>query len=215
MRTGEKSGENSIEYYANNWSSELSQTLSEIERETHLKTLSPGMLSGPLTGKFLQMMVRISGAKRILEIGSFTGYSAICMADVLPEDGELLTIESRIEYHEITKKNIKKANLQPKVKSLHGNAIELLPTLEGCFDLIFFDGSKLEYEEYYDQCFPLLNSGGMILADNVLWYKKVVDGKKDSKARALHAFNMKIKEDNRVRNFLLPFADGINCIIKK
>jgi caffeoyl-CoA O-methyltransferase len=172
------------------------------------------MLSGRVVGQLLKMIVKISGAKRILEIGTFTGYSAIMMAEALPEEGELITLEMNLRYQELAQKHFDASNAGYKIKMMKGNAQETIKELKGIFDLVYLDGDKLRYEFYYEEVLPLLNSGGLIVADNVLWDGTVLDPE-DAKAEAISAFNKKVADDDRVEQVLLPVRDGVNVIRKK
>lgn len=204
----------SIEKYSEKLSSDLSELLIELERATHLKTLSPGMLCGKLTSNFLQFITAVSGSKFILEIGTFTGYSALTFAQAIPADGKVFTIESNPQILSIAHEFFNKSGLEDKIKSFTGRAEEIIPTINQEFDLIFIDGSKQDYQQHYELCLDKLRSGGILMADNVLWYGEVVEPKLRPKARAIDAFNQYVKKDKRVENILIPFGDGVNCIIK-
>jgi len=172
------------------------------------------MLSGRVVGQFLKMMIQISGAKRILEIGTFTGYSALMMAEALPEDGEVITLEMNLKYQKIAQNHFDHSSAGYKVKMVRGNAQKTIKDLSGFFDLVYLDGDKLRYSFYYEQVIPLLNTGGLIIADNVLWDGTVLDPE-DPKAEAIAAFNKLVAEDERVDQVLLPVRDGVNVIRKK
>ncbi len=204
----------SVEKYAEKLSTDLSKVLIELERTTHLKTLSPGMLCGKLTSNFLQFITTISKSKFILEIGTFTGYSALTFAQAIPEDGIVFTIESNPQVLSIAHQFFKKSGLEGKIKSFEGRAEDLIPGIDQKFDLVFIDGSKQDYQEHYELCLDKLRSGGILIADNVLWYGEVVEPKLRPKAKAIDTFNQYVKEDKRVENILIPFGDGVNCIIK-
>lgn len=172
------------------------------------------MLSGRIVGQLLKMIVKISRAKRILEIGTFTGYSAVMMAEALPEDGELITLEMNLRYQNLAQKHFDDSASGYKINMIKGNAQSSIKELKGNFDLVYLDGDKLRYEFYYNQVMSLLNSGGLIIADNVLWDGTVLDPE-DDKAKAIAAFNKIVAEDVRVEQVLLPIRDGVNVIRKK
>lgn len=171
------------------------------------------MLSGRVVGQLLKMLVKISNAKRILEIGTFTGYSAIMIAEALPEDGEVITLEMNLKYQKLAQKHFDDSEVGSKIKMIKGNAQQTIKELEGEFDLIFLDGDKLRYPFYFEETMPKLKSGGLIVADNVLWDGTVLNPE-DHKAKALDQFNKLVAEDNRVKQVLLPIRDGVNIIRK-
>ncbi len=174
------------------------------------------MLSGRLQGQLLSLLSKIIAPRTILEIGTFTGYSAICLAQGLRPNGQLHTIELDDELEGIIQKYLRQANLQQQVKVLFGDARTIIPTLPDTFDLVFIDADKAGYAEYYDLVINKIPSGGVILADNVLWKGKVVaDAPHDKKTAVIDAFNKKILADERVENILLPLRDGIMMIRKR
>ena len=203
-----------VEKYAEKLSTNLTKLLIELERATHLKTLSPGMLCGKLTSNFLQFITLISKSKTILEIGTFTGYSALTFAQAIPDDGIVYTIESNPQVLSIAHEFFKKSGFDQKIKSFEGRAEEIIPSIDQQFDIIFIDGSKQNYLEHYELCIDKLKIGGIMIADNVLWYGEIIEPKLRPKAKAIDAFNQYVKEDKRVDNILIPFGDGVNCIIK-
>jgi caffeoyl-CoA O-methyltransferase len=198
-----------INHYCEAHTTAENAVLQEVVRNTHLKTLVPRMLSGHLQGRFLSLISHLMKPQRILEIGTFTGYAAHCLAEGLAENGILYTLEGNDELESIIKKHIEKANLGFKIKSIIGNALEIIPTLEDVFDLVFIDAGKRDYPAYYDMCLEKTRSGGLILADNVLWSGKVLEEKKDTDTQILDAFNKKIHADPRVECLLLPLRDGL------
>jgi len=201
----------SIENYSEIFSSKESEVLAELNRETHLKIMIPQMLSGHIQGNFLKMISFMLKPKTILEVGTFTGYSAICMTEGLQKDGILHTIDINEELEDICKKYFKKAGFEKKIKYHIGNALEIIPKIKGTFDLVFLDADKINYANYYDLLIDRVNKGGFIIADNVLWSGKVVEPIKpnDKDTKALHAYNKKINDDKRVENYLLPIRDGL------
>lgn len=203
-----------INAYAEKWSSEEDDFLKELVRKTHLRTLSPAMLGGPQLGKICFILTRLLGAKSILEIGTFTGYTTLTFAKAMEPEGKIYTIESDKEVVELSKAFFEQSEYGHKIKQHVGDALEIIPTLDYEFDLVFIDASKTQYSTYYDQVIDKLRPGGIILADNVLFYGKVIEEKLKPKIKAIHDFNQKIKSDHRVFNILLPIADGINCILK-
>ena len=185
------------------------QALDELERETHLKTLSPQMLSGKLQGQLLSMLSTLIRPKVALEIGTFTGYSSICIANGLSEDGILHTVEANPEFIHISKKYFEKTGLQQKIHQHVGDAREIIPNLKETFDFAFIDAAKSDYALYYDLIFDKMRKGGIIIADNVLWSGKVLTQTSDKDTLAIHEFNQKVMNDNRVENMILPVRDGI------
>ncbi len=206
-----------IENYCLTNSSDTPAILDLLERETQLKLMRPRMLSGKLQGKYLQQIVMMTGAKNILEIGTFTGYSAICMASALPDDGILHTIDINEEIESMANKYFKLANLDYKIEMHIGNALDIIPKLDNKFDLVFMDADKHSYSNYFDILIDKLPVGAWILADNVLWSGKVLDldNNTDRDTIAINKFNAKITEDPRVDNLLLPLRDGLMMIRKK
>lgn len=203
-----------IEHYIAEQSSPEDDVLRSLSRETHLKIQMPQMLSGHLQGLMLESISRMLQPKRILEIGTFTGYSAICLSKGLTENGVLYTIDVNEELLDFCAKYFQQANIQNRVKHLIGKAAEIIPSLNETFDLVFIDADKQSYCLYYDLVFDKVRSGGYIIADNVLWSGKVTEEKKDKDTTAIHAYNEKVNADKRVRNFILPLRDGLNIAVK-
>lgn len=196
--------------------SELSPVIKELERETHLRTLSPQMLSGAYQGMLLRFVSLMIRPRRVLEVGTFTGYATLCMAEGLADDGILHTIEANDELGWLIRKYLKKAGLESKVQLYLGDAAVIIPTLGEDFDLIFLDAGKLDYMAHYELVLAKTRPGGFLLADNVLWDSKVAsDDEKDETAGALRKFNDCVQNDPRVDNILLPVRDGILLIRKK
>ncbi|NRB53696.1 MAG: O-methyltransferase [Saprospiraceae bacterium] len=192
-----------------------SPLLQALERETHLKTLAPQMMSGHLQGQLLQLLCQLKQPKQVLEIGSFTGYATLYMAAGLPEDGILHTVEANPELEYLIQKYIDQAKLQDKVHLHIGKAEEVIPQLPGKFDFVFLDAGKLDYPLFYDLVIDRVNPGGLIIADNVLWSGKVVQEQRDKDTEALHAFNQMVQDDPRVNNLILPIRDGLLIAQKK
>ncbi|MFZ1751201.1 MAG: O-methyltransferase [Saprospiraceae bacterium] len=204
-----------LNQYSERHSSISDPLLLEIERATHLKTLTPRMLSGPLQGALLILLSKIIGPKRVLEIGTFTGYSAICFCHGLQADGHIDTIEYDPEHASIADDFFNKSTYRTQINLHVGDAKLIVPTLPDGYDLVYIDADKEAYGTYYDMVLPKCNPGAIIMADNVLWSGKVLDDIKDKKTQCLADFNRKILNDTRVENLILPLRDGINVIRKK
>ena len=201
--------------YAENHSKPSDDLLLRIERETHLKTLSPRMLSGHLQGHLLTLLSILKQPKTILEIGTFTGYSAICLAKGLVENGKMISIEYDSENADLARSFIKGSEYEQKIEIITGDARQIIQELNHSFDMVFIDADKESYSQYYEMVLPKCNSGALIIADNVLWSGKVLDIVMDKKTKSLSDFNDKVKRDIRVDNFIIPFRDGLNVIIKR
>ena len=206
-----------LQRYIETFSTPEDPVLEELSHRTHLQTVYPQMMSGALQGRLLQFISHMIRPTRILEIGTFTGYSAICLARGLREGGCLITLEANDEYEKIIREFFGKAGITDRTELIIGNALEILPELEGPFDLVFIDADKKEYNGYYDLVVEKVKKGGFILTDNVLWDGKVLspENKMDEETAAIHHFNRKITADPRVENLLLPVRDGIMLIRKK
>lgn len=205
-----------IEEYCQAHSTPESDLLYRLNRETNLKVMNPRMLSDHLQGSFLTALVRMMQPKRILEIGTYTGYSAICMAAGLPDGGIVDTIEIDVELEDMIRRYLSQSPDSEKIRLHIGDALDVVPTLKAEWDLVFMDADKEDYVSYYEMVLPQLRKGGYILADNVLWSGKVLGEVKrgDKDTPALQRFNDYVLQDSRVRNFLLPFRDGIMFIEK-
>ena len=203
--------------YLETFSSPHDPLLGELERRTHLETVWPQMMSGILQGRLLELISRILRPAQILEIGTFTGYSAICLARGLQEGGKLITLESNDEYEKIIREFFGKAGITDRAELIIGDAREIIPRLDTLFDLVFLDAGKKEYAAYYDLVIDKVRPGGILLADNVLWDGKVLEApeKMDEETAAIHRFNRKVTDDPRVENFILPLRDGIMMMRKK
>ncbi|HTB06501.1 MAG TPA: O-methyltransferase [Bacteroidia bacterium] len=185
------------------------EVLKKLNRETYANVLMPRMLSGHLQGSFLRMMSTMVNPSQILEIGTFTGYSCICLAGGLKENGIIHTIDINEELSDMVKKYIKEAGIEKKVKTYVGNALTIIPAIQETFDIVFIDADKKNYLKYYDLVFDKVRKGGYIIADNVLWSGKVVEPKADEETKAIMAYNDKVTNDSRVENVLVPIRDGI------
>ncbi|QCK13943.1 O-methyltransferase [Mangrovivirga cuniculi] len=194
------------------------EVLKDLDRDTHLNVLMPRMISGHLMGRVLAMLSKMVRPKFILEVGTYTGYSAICFAEGLQEDGHIFTIDKNEEIEEMAERHIERAGLNDKITRIQGIASDIIPTLEKKWDMVFLDADKKNYDLYYDQVFENVNKGGFILVDNVLWSGKVVGmhGKKiDADTRAIMDFNKRVHKDERVENVLFPIRDGLMVLRKK
>ncbi len=204
-----------IENYCEKHTSPVSEILNELDRITHLRTMQPHMLSGALQGEFLIFVSKMLQPKLVLDIGTFTGYSAICLAQGLALDGHLHTIDIDDEKENIVRTFIKKANLEEKITYHLGKALEIIPSLSGDFDLVFIDADKENYAAYFDMVIDRVRAGGLIIADNVLWKGKILQDTMDKKTKIIDDFNKKIQNDSRVENILLPLRDGLMLMRKK
>ena len=207
------------------------EALDWIQKQTHIRTNHARMLSGPLQGELMRILVQISGARRILELGTFTGYSATCMASVLPADGHLDTLELNDELEDLILEGFEKAGVEDKVQLHIGDCKETLVRLRGemgldaddtadtssMYDIVYIDANKREYCEYYDLVFDMVRPGGLILADNVIWDGKVCMDPlpQDKQTQEIVRFNNKVSADPRVESVILPLRDGLNVIRKK
>ncbi len=204
-----------IEKYIDTHTTDESDVLQQLNRKTHTDVLMPQMLSGKVQGQFLKFISQMLQPNRVLEIGTYTGYAAICLTAGLTETGKLFTIDINEELEDIVRTHVEKAGLQNKIVQIIGNATQEISKLEETFDLIFIDADKQNYSLYYDLVFDKLRSGGFILADNVLWSGKITDEKKDKDTQSLAEFNDKVQQDNRVENVIVSIRDGVMMIRKK
>ena len=206
-----------IHSYCSALSSPVLPVLQELERTTHLRTISPQMMSGPYQGLLLQFISHMMQPRRILEIGAFTGYASICLAQGLPEDGHLHTIEVDDERGPIFREFVSKAGLTHKITLHHGDAATIVPSLgDEPFDLVFLDAGKLDYLNHYELLLPRLRPGGFLLIDNVLWDGKVPNPQStDATTVYLRNFNAHVHADTRVENLILPLRDGLMIVRKK
>ncbi len=191
--------------------------LAELNRQTYLRMLNPKMISGHYQGKFLEMISFMIKPRQILEIGTFTGYSAICMARGLAAKGCLHTIDINDEIKEFALKYIRKSGMEDRIILHTGNALDIIPSLSGPFDLVFIDGEKSEYSQYYNLALPKVKKGGFIIVDNVFWDDKVYkpEFREDEYTRYIMEFNRMITKDDRVENLIVPVRDGLMVVRKK
>lgn len=203
-----------IQAYAEKHTSEESPLLKKINRDTHAQVLSPRMLSGQLQGRVLSMISCMLRPEVILEIGTYTGYSALCMAEGLRENGKLITIDINEELYDRVSGYFREANLHDRIDYRIGDATVIIPRLQERFDLVFIDADKENYSRYFDLVIDRVNLNGIILADNVLWSGKVLQSRPDKDTRAIVDFNEKVQRDKRVENVLLPIRDGIMMMRK-
>jgi len=208
--------DNNILNYSISKSEKESKLLNDLYRETYLKVLNPRMISGHYQGRILSLISKIISPKKILEIGTYTGYSAICLCEGMDKDGILHTIDNNKELVEIQNKYFKKANLKDKIVQHSGDAKNIIPSIDEEFDIVFIDADKESYPEYYDLIINKVRSGGIIIADNILWSGKILEKveKDDQATKSIIEFNNKIIEDDRVKNIILPIRDGLNIVRK-
>lgn len=202
-----------INDYSENHTSPEDDLLAQLNRETHAKILNSRMLSGHLQGRVLAMFSQMIGPKRILEIGTYTGYSALCLAEGLTENGKIITIDVNEELETFTRSFFSVSKYSDKIDYRIGDAGEIIPTLADTFDLVFIDADKMNYQKYYDLVFDKVRVGGYIISDNVLWSGKVAniqEGKKiDKDTQNLLNFNKMCQDDPRTENILMPIRDGL------
>jgi caffeoyl-CoA O-methyltransferase len=207
--------DNILNYSISN-SEKESKLLNDLYRETYLKVLNPRMISGHYQGRILSLISKIISPKKILEIGTYTGYSAICLCEGMDNDGVLHTIDNNKELVEIQNKYFKKANLKDKIIQHSGDAKNIIPSIDEEFDIVFIDADKESYPQYYDLIINKVKSGGIIIADNILWSGKILKKveKDDQATKSIIEFNNKIIKDDRVKNIILPIRDGLNIVRK-
>ena len=194
-----------------------SDLLKELNRETNVKVLNPRMLSGHYQGRVLSMLSKMIQPYRILELGTYTGYSALCLAEGLTENGRLITVDVNPELEEMVDKYIQKSPFKNQIQQIIGNGMDVIPSLNEEFDIVFIDADKRNYAAYYDLVFDKVRKGGYIISDNVLWSGKVVNEyeKSDLDTKILKDFNAQLHNDSRVENVLLPIRDGLMIVRKK
>ncbi len=200
-----------LEDYILQNSSAEPESLKELRKETYQKMIQPHMISGALQGRFLSMLSKLKQPKYVLDIGTFTGYSALCLAEGMQEEGKLVTIDKNPELQFLSEKYLQKS--AKNIEFLSGNALEIIPTLEYSFDLVFLDSDKDFYPQYIDLILQKTRPGSLILADNTLWKEKLIDKDcNDKKTKALREFNTKIVENTELEVVILPLRDGISFI---
>jgi len=207
-----------IQQYCDSYTSSENEVLKQLNRETHANVLQPRMLSGHFQGRLLSMISKMVKPQMILEIGTYTGYSALCLAEGLSEGGKLITIDVNAEREDMVNDYISKAGMTGRIQHIIGDALNIVKTLPHTYDLIFIDADKPNYMRYYEMAIEKLNAGGYILLDNILWSGKVVDEKellRDKDTQLLHAVNVRVQEDERVENILLPIRDGVMLVRKR
>jgi len=200
-----------IDEYSGKHTQSETKILSDLNRETHIKVLIPRMLSGHIQGRILSMFSHMIQPKNILEIGTYTGYSAICFAEGMKPNGKLITIDINNELETMANSYFEKSGFGNQIEMKIGNAMDIIPELELDFDLVFIDADKNNYSNYFDLVIDKVNKGGFIIADNVLWSGKVTTEEvtTDTDTKALDEYNKKIHEDSRVENVLMPVRDGL------
>ncbi|MBS1557411.1 MAG: class I SAM-dependent methyltransferase [Bacteroidetes bacterium] len=204
-----------LQQYIEQHTSEESALLKKINRDTQANVLKPRMLSGHVQGRFLSFISKLLQPKRILEIGTYTGYSAVCLAEGLAAGGQLITMDINEELETKVRAHFKEAGATDKIDYRIGDARKMIPLLNDEFDLVFIDADKENYSLYFDLVIDKVKPGGLILADNVLWSGKIIASKPDKDTQAIIDFNRKIQEDARVENLLLSLRDGIMMIRRK
>ena len=203
-----------LDSYLDSHSSIEDPILAALSRETFLKIQMPQMLSGHVQGLFLENISRMIVPRRILEIGTFTGYSTICLAKGLVDDGIIYTLDINEELEPLFSKYFSLSGLDKKIKFIPGNALKTIPAIDEQFDIVFIDADKMNYINYYDLIIDKVRSGGYIISDNVLWSGKVLEEKKDKDTELIHQFNQKLATDPRIQNVIIPIRDGINLARK-
>jgi caffeoyl-CoA O-methyltransferase len=204
-----------LEQYIADHTTPEDPVLEDLYRQTHIRFVNPNMASGHVQGKFLELISRMIRPEYILEIGTFTGYSAICLAKGLKQQGKLITIEINDELNDFAHSYFIKAGLESKIIQLTGNALELIPGLKHMFELVFIDGDKREYTDYFKKIFEKVQPGGFIIADNTLWGGQVVEpDTTDPQARGIIEFNDMIRNNNSLEKMILPLRDGLTIIQK-
>ena len=205
-----------LERYILENSTPQSEALAWLERQSWLRTSHGRQISGPTLGALLRHIVLMLQPQRVLEIGTFSGYSTIWMAGALPEGGRIDTLEKNDEMEELIREGLSRACVSDRVRLVIGDALDILPLIDETYDLVYIDGNKREYVAYYQSVIDLVRPGGWILADNVLWDGQVAVGDpRSQQTRSIQAFNDLVAGDERVENFILPLRDGLNIIRKK
>lgn len=200
-----------LDDYVCNHTGKEPELLYNLNRRTHIEVLRSRMLSGHFQGRVLSMLSKMIQPNRILEIGTYTGYSALCFAEGLKKDGEIITIDVNEELEDIIQEHVQQSPFKDQIKLVIGDAMDIIPKMKEKFDIVFIDADKENYVNYYDLVFDNVNVGGYIIADNVLWSGKVIEevSENDKDTQTILDYNKKIHEDKRVENVLLPIRDGI------
>jgi caffeoyl-CoA O-methyltransferase len=204
-----------VEEYAAEHTTELHDLFERLAEETREETTAPQMMVGRIEGGFLAALVRLTGAKRILELGTFTGYSSIAMASALPPDGRITTCDVDPDATAIARRYMDESGHGDKIEVRLGPALETISTLDGPFDIVFIDADKVNYEAYYEAVLPLLAENGLVIADNVLWSGRVVESDGDESTKAIKAFNEHVRNDDRVVSVMLTVRDGMTLVQKR
>ncbi|MAB49957.1 MAG: methyltransferase [Flavobacteriaceae bacterium] len=206
-----------LDNYVVSHSEQEPELLQQLTRETYQKILQPIMLSGPYQGRVLSMISKLVNPKSILELGTFTGYATLCLAEGLQKDGVIHTIDINEELHDFQRKYFDKSDYGSRIIQHTGSALDIIPDLDTSFDLVFIDADKPNYSNYFHLIIDKLNSGGIILSDNVLWHGKVVEelNEKDISTKAVLDYNTLLKEDERIETVVLPIRDGLTISRKK
>jgi caffeoyl-CoA O-methyltransferase len=203
-----------IQNYAERHTSGESAVLKELREHCYAHYSDSSMLSGFVQGRILSMLSRMIRPKRVLEIGTYLGYSALCFAEGLAEDGKVITLDIQEDTNKVARSFVERTDYANSIEFHLGNALEIIPTLPEIFDLVFIDADKPNYSNYYNLVLPKLRPGGFIIADNVLWSGKVLNADQDENTKALHKFNQMVLADDRVSNVLLPIRDGLMVVEK-
>ena len=206
--------DHNLETYVAEHSEQEPELLQELARETHLKILQPRMLSGAYQGRLLALLSKLIAPKHILEIGTYTGYSALCLAEGLQADGQIDTIDINEELTDMQRKYFDVSCFGKHIVQHLGNAAEIIPAIEGTFDFVFIDADKEQYPLYFDLIVDRVRSGGLIIADNVLWSGKVLEPATDEATESLQIFNKKVAKDSRVETVILAVRDGLTLLRK-
>jgi len=204
-----------VEEYAAEHTTQLNELFERLDAETHEKTTAPQMMVGRIEGGFLAALVRLTGAKRILELGTFTGYSSIAMASALPSDGRIITCDVDPDATAIARRYMDESGHGDKIEIKLGPALETIATLDGPFDIVFIDADKPNYQAYYEAVLPLIADNGLVIADNVLWSGRVVEPDGDESTQAIKAFNEHVAGDDRVVSVMLTVRDGMTLVQKR
>lgn len=206
-----------LERYIREMSTPQGEALAWVERQSWLRTSHGRQVTGPQVGALLRQFVLLLQPQRVLEIGTFSGYATLWMAGALPEGGRIDTIEINDEMEDFIREGFERAGLSDRIRLVIGDALDILPGMDNCYDLVFIDADKRDYVAYYQYVIDLVRTGGLIVADNVLWDGKVCGEEipRDQQTRGILAFNDLVAGDDRVENFILPLRDGLNIIRKK